>query len=179
VDVHVGATVDRLVGNGRLERIGLSDGATIECDTVVVGIGVAPATKWLAGSGLDPAAVRVDRAGRTAIPGVFAAGDCTGVGHWEAAVNQARAAAHAMLGEDAPAPAAASFWSDLYGTRVNWLGSAAGATSIEIDGDLDAPDFSVLYRRHGTVLGALLVGRPHALPDVRRHLSNNHHEGSP
>jgi 3-phenylpropionate/trans-cinnamate dioxygenase ferredoxin reductase subunit len=179
VDVRVGAPVEHIVGNGRLERIELANGATVDCDAAVIGIGVTPATEWLAGSGLDPAGVQVDHAGRTGIPGVFAAGDCTGLGHWEAAVEQGRAAALAMLGEEPPAPAAASFWSDLYGTRVNWIGNAAGATSIEVAGDMDAPDFSVLYRRHGELVAALLVGRPQVLPEMRRQLSNNRQGASP
>lgn len=166
VDVRVGVPLGRICGNGKARRITLADGARIDCDEVVVGIGVAPAVEWLADSGIDPR--RADAAGRTAAPEVFAAGDCTGSQHWEAAVQQGAAAAMAMLGDEPPAPAPTSFWSDLYGTRVNWVGRADGADEVEIDGDQDARDFAAVYRRDGEPVAALLVGRPQQLPELRR-----------
>jgi 3-phenylpropionate/trans-cinnamate dioxygenase ferredoxin reductase component len=144
-----------------------------EFDEIVVGIGVTPATGWLAGTPIGPngsAAIRADHAGRTCIPDVFAAGDCAGSQHWEAAVMQGGGAALAMLGEDPPAPPPSSFWSDLYDIRINWLGDARGADSIDLDGDPEANDFSVIYRRGGKAVAGLLVGRPQALPELRKEL---------
>ena len=144
-----------------------------EYDQVVVGIGVTPATEWLRGTPIGPnghLAIQADYAGRTCIPNVFAAGDCAGSQHWEAAVGQGGAAALAMLGEDPPAPPPSSFWSDLYGIRINWLGDARGADSVEIDGEPEADDFSVIYKRGGQVVAGLLVGRPQALPQLRKEL---------
>jgi len=47
----------------------------IEADLVVVGKGILPNVEWLAGSGVEVGrGVRVDRSGRTNVPGVFAAG---------------------------------------------------------------------------------------------------------
>ena len=156
----------------------LSDGRRIACDHVVVGVGVRPDVAWLAGSGLDPAGVRTDADGRTGIPGVFAAGDAAATwvpelgrhvsgGHWESAARQGATAARAMLGL-APARAAAeSFWSDLYDTRVQYLGHARLADRATIDGDPDARDFSVTFTRAGDPVAVLLVGRPHRLPQAR------------
>ena len=39
-------------GAGRVERVRLADGSAVDADLVVVGIGVAPNTGWLEGSGL-------------------------------------------------------------------------------------------------------------------------------
>jgi 3-phenylpropionate/trans-cinnamate dioxygenase ferredoxin reductase subunit len=145
-----------------------------EFDQVVVGVGVVPATEWLRGTPIGPngtVAVRADRAGRTCIPDVFAAGDCAGSQHWEAAVQQGGAAALAMLGDEPPAPPPSSFWSDLYEIRINWLGDARGADSIEIDGEPEANDFSVTYRRGDKAVAGLLVGRPQQLPQLRKELA--------
>jgi NADPH-dependent 2,4-dienoyl-CoA reductase/sulfur reductase-like enzyme len=142
-------------------------------DQVVIGVGVVPATAWLAGTAIAPngtAAIRADHAGRTCVPNVFAAGDCAGSQHWEAAVMQGGAAALAMLGEDPPPPPPSSFWSDLYGIRINWLGDARGADSIEVDGEPESSDFSVIYRRGDKAVAGLLVGRPQALPELRKEL---------
>ena len=144
-------------------------------DQVVVAVGVAPATEWLRGTAIGPngrVAIQTDHVGRTCIPNVFAAGDCAGTQHWEAAVQQGGGAALAMLGESPPAPPPSSFWSDLYGIRINWLGDARGAESVEFDGDLDSRDFSVIYRGGGgRAVAGLLVGRPQALPQLRQELA--------
>ena len=67
-----GITVrDRVEGSDRL----------IELDGVFVQIGLLPNTEWLEGAvGLSPRReVVIDDHGRTSVPGVFAAGDCTTV----------------------------------------------------------------------------------------------------
>jgi 3-phenylpropionate/trans-cinnamate dioxygenase ferredoxin reductase component len=178
VDVHVGAELAAAHGRSRVEALELADGRRIGCDHVVLGVGVDPDVAWLAGSGLDPTGVRVDAAGRTGIPGVFAAGDAAATydpalgrhvagGHWEAAARQGAAAARAMLGLDAAAPPAASFWSDLYDTRVQYLGHARLADRATVDGDRDARDFTVTFSRGDRPVAVLLVGRPHLLPEAR------------
>jgi 3-phenylpropionate/trans-cinnamate dioxygenase ferredoxin reductase subunit len=98
---------------------------------------------------------------------VFAAGDATGGGHWESAARQGAAAARAMLGLPPAESSPESFWSDLYGTRVHYLGHAAHADDLVIDGDPDREDFTVTYTRARQPVAVLLVGRPHALPAAR------------
>jgi 3-phenylpropionate/trans-cinnamate dioxygenase ferredoxin reductase component len=178
VDVLLGADVAAAEGEDRVEALTLRDGRRLACDHVVVGIGVDPDLRWLAGSGLDAAGVRVDADGRSDAPGVFAAGDAAATydpilrrhvpgGHWEAAGRQGAAAAHAMLGLDAPRSSPASFWSDLYDTRVQYLGHAPLADRTTVDGDPGARDFSVTFTRAGAPVAVLLVGRPHQLPHAR------------
>ena len=53
VDVRVGVGVEGLVGTGRIEGVRLAGGLVVPADVVVVGIGVAPTTGWLEGSGVD------------------------------------------------------------------------------------------------------------------------------
>jgi len=178
VDVVLGAQVAAVTGVERVEWVTLSDRRHLPCDHVVVGIGVDPDLAWLAGSGLDTSGVRVDAEGRSDAPGVFAAGDAAATydpvlrrhvpgGHWEAAGRQGAAAARAMLGLDAPRSFPASFWSDLYDTRVQYLGHAPLADRTVVDGDPAARDFSVTFTRAGAPVAVLLVGRPHQLPHAR------------
>jgi hypothetical protein len=61
-----------------------------------------------------------------------------------------------------------SFWSDQYGVRIQFLGRTEAADRVEIDGDLDARDFAVIWWRGRTPVAALLVGRPRALAQTRR-----------
>ena len=184
VDVLLGRQVASFRGaRGRLEACVLDGGGEVECDLLLVGVGVRPAAGWLEGSGLPATGVPVDSHGRTALPGVFAAGDVsrpidpvTGQpgrsDHWEAAVAQAGAAAHAMLGLTPPEHPRPSFWSDQYGTRIQFAGDTRGADGIAIDGDLATRDFNALFHRGGVACAGLLVGRPRALPALRAQLDN-------
>jgi NADPH-dependent 2,4-dienoyl-CoA reductase/sulfur reductase-like enzyme len=183
IDVRLSARIARLHGRRTVTAVDLDGGDRIACDTVVVGIGTEPATGWLASTGLGDRSVPVDTTGATGIPDVYAAGDASRpfdprlgthmrTEHWEAAARQGVAAARAMLGlatSTAPPP---SFWSDQHGIRIQYLGHAHGADRIAIDGDPPARDFSATFTRRGRPIGALLVGRPHALPELRRQLAH-------
>ncbi len=186
IDVRLSARITRFHGGDAVEAIELDDGQRIDCDIVVVGVGTVPATRWLAGTGLDDEGIPVDAAGRTAIPGIYAAGDAakhfdsrlgahTRTEHWEAAARQGGAAARSMLGLAVPPPATPSFWSDQHGLRIQYLGHAHGADDIRIDGDPHARDFTATFTDHGRPIGALLVGRPHALPEIRRQIEQATH----
>ena len=163
----------------RATAVELDDGRRLPCGAVLVAVGVAPAHQWLGGSGLEPAGgVPVDEHGRSALPGVFAAGDVAlpwdrALGrhvrseHWESAVHQAGGAARAMLGrppKQAPAP---MFWSDQHGLRLQLVGRPDAGCEPAIDGEPDARDFAATWTRDGRPLAVLLAGRPRHLPAAR------------
>jgi NADPH-dependent 2,4-dienoyl-CoA reductase/sulfur reductase-like enzyme len=180
VRVLCGRTVERAQGNGAVTRLHLSDGETVAADHVVVGIGVAPDTEWLAGSGLDfRRGIPADEHGRTAIDGVWAAGDAAATldrvlgchvpgSHWEAAGRQGARAARAMLGLEPGAAPLTSFWTDQYGLRIQYLGHARLADAVTIDGDPALRNFTATFTRAGQPVAALLVDRPRALPAMRK-----------
>jgi NADPH-dependent 2,4-dienoyl-CoA reductase/sulfur reductase-like enzyme len=164
VRLELSTTIDEFRGNGRVEELRLRDGRTIECDVVLVAIGVAPALDW---TGLDSL---------RDLPDVHVAGDAAGGQHWEAAAQQGAAAADAMLGLDPPRAPLPSFWSDQYGTRIQYLGDARRADSFEVEGSLAERDFTALFTRAGRPVAALMVGRPRALPEMRRLIGATHVE---
>ncbi|MFN8111835.1 MAG: FAD-dependent oxidoreductase [Solirubrobacterales bacterium] len=179
VRVLTGAMLDSAAGNGRVEELTLADGSKLGCDAVVVGVGVAPAADWVAGSGLDPAGIATDAAGRTGIPHVWAAGDVSRpfdprlFDHvrtelWDAASRQGVAVATAIVGEPPRPPALPSFWSDQYGLRIQYVGHAEGADEVRISGEPGDRDFHVLYQRAGRPVAALTVDRPRELAALRR-----------
>jgi 3-phenylpropionate/trans-cinnamate dioxygenase ferredoxin reductase subunit len=164
------AEVRPAVAGAPVSELVLTDGRVVAADAVLVGVGVAPETRWLAGTPLAER-VAVDDGARTIVPHVYAAGDVTGGQHWELAARLGAAAARSILGlPAAPAPPP-SVWSDQYGVRIHVVGEVAGADAVEIDGSPDARDFTAVLRRHGTVVGVLLVGRPRDLPRWRRQLA--------
>lgn len=111
VKVHLEENVERLEGNGQVERIH-TNRDSYPADLVIVAIGVVPNTHWLSASGIecDPRGGIVVTAGlETNAPGVFAAGDCASVRWWNGARqpeqlwytarDQGRTAARRMLGD--------------------------------------------------------------------------------
>jgi 3-phenylpropionate/trans-cinnamate dioxygenase ferredoxin reductase subunit len=180
VGVITGCTVSRVEGNGLVQALHLSTGRRLEVDHVLVAVGVAPDTGWLADSGLDAdQGIRVDEHGRTGFPTLMAAGDAARTfdpqlgahvlgSHWEAAGNQGARAARAMLGlEPRPAPLS-SFWTDQYGIRIQYVGHAQLADRIAFDGEPGLRHFTALFTRGGRVVAVLLVDRPRALPLARK-----------
>ena len=171
VQVELGVSVadaHPAVAGAPVQELVLSDGRTVAADAVLVGVGVAPETRWLAGSPLA-GGVAVDDGARTVVPHVYAAGDVTGGQHWELAARLGAAAARSILGLPvAPAPPS-MVWSDQYGVRIHLVGAVG--PEVEIDGRPEARDFTAVLRRHGVTTGALLVGRPRELPRWRRQLA--------
>lgn len=182
VAVLGGSRIVAVRGGRRAEELVLDGGPRVACDVVVTGVGVEPATDWLAGSGLDPAGVRTDPAGRTPFPAVFAAGDAAlafdpfesrhvGGAHWDGAARQGAAAARAMLGLDPGPPPVPSFWSDQHGLRIHGVGRPRPSDAVHLDGDLAAGDFEATFGRGGRLVAAVTVGRPRALAAARREIA--------
>lgn len=83
VHLNLGEKVEGFIGNERVEGV-KTDKGTYKADLVLLSIGVKPATKFLAGSGISLAAngaVMIDREMRTNIEDVYSAGDCAQVYH--------------------------------------------------------------------------------------------------
>ena len=183
IDMRLSARIDRLHDHHRaVTAVELAGDQRIACDPVVVGIGTEPATGWLASIGLGERGVPVDATGATAIPGVYAAGDASrpfdphlgahvSTEHWEARRPAGRRCRPGDAGRGEPARPAPSFWSDQHGLRIQYVGHTRGADGMTIDGDPRDRDFTATFTRRGRPSGALLVGRPHALPELRRQLA--------
>jgi 3-phenylpropionate/trans-cinnamate dioxygenase ferredoxin reductase subunit len=178
VDLRLGTRVSSVNGSGSISSLALTDGSHLECDHVLLGVGVEPDLDWLQGSGLDRAGVRTDTSCRSDLPDIFAAGDAAAAfdpilgrhvvgSHWEAAGRQGARAAKAMLGLEPGPPVMTSFWTDLFDTRIQYLGHAGLADEVSFDGDCQSRDFSATFVRNGRPFAGLLVARPHELPAMR------------
>jgi NADPH-dependent 2,4-dienoyl-CoA reductase/sulfur reductase-like enzyme len=183
VDLRLGVGVSALVGGDRVERVRLADGSEIAADVVLVAIGAAPATDWLASSGIELGdGVICDATCATRAPNVVAAGDVARwyhegyreslrIEHWTNAVEQADAAAMRLLdGPTAPPFTPIPFvWSDQYDLKIQAAGRIAPDDEVFVaHGSLAERRFVALFGRKGALTGALAINRVRPLMAYRR-----------
>lgn len=180
VELRCSVTVEHVAGGPGHYQVRLSDGYELSTEVILAGVGVTPATGWLAGSGIATSdGVLCDAYCRTSAPGVVAAGDVARwynplfdeqmrIEHWTNAVEQGRAAALALISEaDRPYAPAPYFWSDQFDMRIRFVGRAYAAEDVRIV-QQDEHSLVALYGRDGAVRAALCVNSPRALAVYRR-----------
>ncbi|MQA61775.1 MAG: FAD-dependent oxidoreductase [Actinophytocola sp.] len=180
--VRCGAGVESIEGTESVEGVRLTDGTTLPADLVIVGVGVTPETGWLEGSGLrvDDGVV-CDENLATDAPGVYAAGDVARwpnplfgqqmrLEHWTTAAEQGMLAARNAI-RPAEAKECATvpyFWSDLYDSRIQFVGVPEADEIAVVSGDLASDSFLALYRRDDLVIGALGLNQRRAVMKLRQ-----------
>jgi NADPH-dependent 2,4-dienoyl-CoA reductase/sulfur reductase-like enzyme len=152
-------------------NVKLKGGATLPADLVVVGIGVRPRIQLAERAGLKiDRGVAVNEYLETSVPGIFAAGDIARwpdarngehlrIEHWVVAERQGQTAARNMLGQRQRFSDVPFFWSQHYDVPINYIGHAEKWDGLEIEGDIQARDCLVRYRRNGTVLAVASIFR--------------------
>jgi NADPH-dependent 2,4-dienoyl-CoA reductase/sulfur reductase-like enzyme len=186
VDLRCGVVPIGFEGAGRVERVRLSDGAAVDADIVVIGVGVTPETRWLEDSGLrlDDGVV-CDETCRAA-EGIVAAGDVARwpnrlfdgelmrLEHWTNATEQGvHAARTLLLGDEAEPFSPVPFvWSDQYETKIQTVGCIRGDDDVVIaHGSIEERRFVALFGRDGRLTGAIGFSRPRDVMRYRRLLA--------
>lgn len=189
-DLRTGVGVEAILQDkgGRPEGVELTDGSVVAADTVVVGVGVAPVTDWLARAAVDVTdGVRGDSrlrvlSGGVPLPGVVAAGDVVRwdhpaygetvrVEHWTHATESGEAAARTLLRGDEAEPYGPTpyFWSDQHGVKLQFVGRAAAGDQIAVlEGSFEEDRVLIAYGRAGRLVGALGIRRPARVMALQR-----------
>jgi NADPH-dependent 2,4-dienoyl-CoA reductase/sulfur reductase-like enzyme len=188
VDLRLGVGVAGIEGDTHVERVRLADGSAVEADVVVVGVGVAPNTQWLEGSGLTIENGVVCDETLLAAPGVVAAGDVARwpnprfgelmrLEHWTNASDQGVAAAQRLLHGDGPAaPPYAPIpfvWSDQYDIKIQTVGHFRGDDEMHVvHGAIADRRFTAVFGREGRLVGALGFAMPAKVMQYRRQIDD-------
>ena len=182
VDVRCAVSLQEISADGRGFTLRFADGLTLPADVVVTGVGAAPQTAWLDGSGIAVAnGIRCSADLRTSVPDVVAAGDVVQwhnslfgeemrIEHWTNAVEQGRHAAGTVLGERQDYQAVPYFWTDQHDAKIRFVGRASGADDIVVD-EPKPGAFIALFGRGGVLRGAVCVNTPRRLAQYREAIS--------
>jgi 3-phenylpropionate/trans-cinnamate dioxygenase ferredoxin reductase component len=174
-DLHRGHGVEflpetaaaRFEGDGVVERVITTDGAVLEADFVVIGIGVLPRTALAERAGLDvDNGVLTDERLRTSDPRIFAAGDVANaqhpfygqrlrVEHWANALGQGPVAARAMLGSDVVYDEIPYFFSDQFEAGMEYGGYAARWDEVVFRGDPGGGEFIAFWLADSRVVAGM------------------------
>jgi NADPH-dependent 2,4-dienoyl-CoA reductase/sulfur reductase-like enzyme len=152
-------------------RLEAEGGLELEADLVVAGIGGVPDTALAEAAGIPVRdGILTDAQGRTAVPGIYAAGEVARLPHpffggrpvrleaWQVAQNQPVAVARAIAGggDAAPYDEVPWHWTDQFGWNLQVLGDPDPALELVQrpagDGRLTAVALDAAGRARGAVL---------------------------
>jgi 3-phenylpropionate/trans-cinnamate dioxygenase ferredoxin reductase component len=176
--IHAGAgveliaqeTVEGFDGSKRVERVRMKGGRSIDCDLVVVAVGIQPNVELMRGTAVAiDNGILVDASCRTNVPDVFAAGDVANhlhplfgrirVEHYNNAEKQGIAAARSMLGSDAGYDYLHTFWSDQYQHKIEYVGHARKWDQFVVRGSLRDQKLLGFYLEDGVLRAAVGLNR--------------------
>ncbi len=178
VELLLGDGVRSFEGDGAVALVSTTGGKTVECDFVVVGIGVAPRVDLANAAGIKTDnGIVVDERLRSSAENVFAAGDVANawhpfykqqirVEHWANALNQGPAAARAMLGDEAGYERLPYFFSDQYDVGMEYSGYATDWDEVVFRGSRESGEFVAFWLQDGRVIAGMNVN----VWDVNQHV---------
>ena len=166
VKIHLG----RMPAAIHERHVLLDDGTTLDCDLVVIGVGVRPNTQLAERAGIaTDNGVLVNEFLETNVPGIFAAGDIARwpdprvgrirVEHWVVAQREGQTAARNILGAREPFVVPPFFWSNHFDLHIHYVGHGSGDDRSTVSGDLRAKDASVIFRSGDKLTAVASIGR--------------------
>ena len=185
VAIRCATQVAEFRGRDSVTAVASAAGETFPCDLVIVGIGIVPNVELAERAGLHCAnGLSVDSCARTREPGIVAAGDCTNQPHpfigqnvrlesVNNAVEQGKAAALSLLGQERPFADVPWFWSDQYDLKLQIAGLAIDYDQVVQRGDMRAGSFAMYYLRRQQLVAIDAVNSPHDFMQGKKLLANH------
>jgi 3-phenylpropionate/trans-cinnamate dioxygenase ferredoxin reductase subunit len=176
VEMFFRDAAQRFEGDRRFEALLTKEGRRIEADMAVVGVGVQPVTDVVQNGDVPTDnGIPVDATLRTAVDGIWAAGDVARhdhpvfgqirVEHFDNAVKMGEHVAKNMLGANEVFDDAHWFWSDQYDVEIQMSGFATEWDHTVIRGNVGERSFAAFLLKDGRLLSTFSMNWKF---DVRR-----------
>ena len=171
-----GVGLSRLTGTDHVTGAILSNGATLDIDFALVGVGIQPNTELALAAGLTlNNGIETNALGQTSEAKIWAAGDCASFPYKGArirlesvpnAIDQAEVVAENMLGAEKEYQATPWFWSDQYDVKLQIAGLNQGFdTVVTRPGDAGRSHW---YYKAGQLLAVDAMNDPRAYMVAKR-----------
>lgn len=171
--------------NGRVANARLETGEIIDCDVVVVGVGLDPSVAPLREAGAKVTdGVEVDEFCRTNLESVFAIGDCARhpslyaggamirLESVQNANDMANNVAKFICGRAESYKAIPWFFSNQYDLRLQTAGLAVDYDDIRLEGSLESRSFTFFYLRDGDVIASDCVNSARDFAKSRKEIQD-------
>lgn len=157
-------------GDGRVQSVVTRTGAERDADIVVAGIGVAPNTAFLEGTGVEVKdGVVVDERFESSVPGIYAVGDVARfhdpvfgrsrrIEHWSNAAYQGAELGKILAGAPGGYDTVSSFFSEMFGQGIRFFGDSTGHDELVPHGDFAEGEAVYCYVAKGRLVAALAMG---------------------
>lgn len=167
VKFHLGHEVKEI----RDRSVLLDNGRSIDCDFVIIAVGINLNTSLAerAGCRVDDG-ICVNEYLETTAPDIYAAGDVARwpdprckkairVEHWEVAERQGQVAALNMMGKKIKFEEVPFFWTRQYDLKIGFVGYSDCYDRMDVLGDLENNNFAVAYYEDQRIAALLTANR--------------------
>jgi 3-phenylpropionate/trans-cinnamate dioxygenase ferredoxin reductase subunit len=180
IDLRLNTGIESIDGGDSVAGVRLSNGETVPAELVLVAVGAEPNDHLAAEAGLEvDNGILVDGCGQTSDPDIFAAGDCTRfyssryqrsvrMESVQNAIDQAKAVAQALLGQDVDYDPLPWFWSDQYDIKLQIAGLSEGYDDTKLVGAPEASKFYVAYLNNNRLIAVDSINSPRSHMMARR-----------
>lgn len=176
------AEVAEIKGEETLTGAVLKNGTAIDCQMIIVGIGVFCEMEWLKSSGLKiNRGILANEYLQTNLPDIWTAGDAAEfkdlvlgeqvqLGNWVNAQVQGRVAGANMTGRHDPFRMVSFYTTQGFGITIAFVGDVRpGQDRVVIPrGSADKGSYSRIIVKDGEVIGATLINRTPELSDISK-----------
>jgi 3-phenylpropionate/trans-cinnamate dioxygenase ferredoxin reductase subunit len=189
IDLRLNTGIEAIVGDDAVSGVKLSNGETVPAELVLVAVGAEPNDHLAEEAGLEvDNGILVDGSGQTSDPDIYAVGDCTRfyssryqrsvrMESVQNAIDQAKAAAQALLGQEVDYDPLPWFWSDQYDIKLQIAGLSEGYDDTVVVGAPDNNKFYVAYLNSGQLIAVDSINSPRSHMMARRVIGETWREG--
>ncbi len=180
VDLRLNTGIEAIEGGEAVTGVRLTSGEVVAAELVLVAVGAEPNDQLATEAGLETDnGILVDGCGQTSDPEIYAVGDCTRfysnrykrsvrMESVQNAIDQAKVAAQALLGQDVDYDPLPWFWSDQYDIKLQIAGLSEGYDDTILVGSPENSKFYVAYLKDRQLIAVDSINSPRSHMMARR-----------